>query len=148
MSQWASSGTENTTAHASGEKCATALPTEIQVGKATPIKPKKKGGKTGGTINQSLSLKRRKESAPLVTLTPLTGLLYTAPVPCSRSLSPSTHRSITFAPSTVNSMIFLITSRAMSAATYSNIFKKGEKLKSFVGKKRKGLNIHIQYARS
>lgn len=55
--------------------------------------------------------------APLLTLTPLTALLYTAPVPCSRSLSPSVQRSITFAPSTANSMIFLITSRAISAAT-------------------------------
>jgi hypothetical protein len=129
MSRCALSDNGDTATHASGEKCATALPTEIQVGKAIPkkkerTKKKKKTRRGRKSIRFSSSSTFRERTnqiqpnIPLVTLTPLTGLLYTAPVPWSRSLSPSTHRSITFAPSTANSMIFFITSRAISAAIY------------------------------
>ena len=59
---------------------------------------------------------RIKHNAPFGTFTPLTALLYTAPVPCSSSLSPSTQRSSTFAPSTHSSTSFFITLFTMSAA--------------------------------
>jgi hypothetical protein len=55
---------------------------------------------------------------PLGTLTPLTDLLYTTLVPSSMSLSPSTQRSRTFAPSTVKSTSLLIATLTMSAAAY------------------------------
>ena len=54
--------------------------------------------------------------APLLTFMPLTDLLYTAPVPASMSLSPSTHRSSTFAPSTASDTSFFSTLFTMSAA--------------------------------
>ena len=52
----------------------------------------------------------------MLTFTPLTDLLYTAPVPASMSLSPSTHRSSTFAPSTASDTSFFSTLFTMSAA--------------------------------
>ena len=61
--------------------------------------------------------KKVEKDTPLFTLTPLIGLLKTAPVPRSRSLSPSVQRSITFIPSTDDSMTFLMTSRTISAAS-------------------------------
>lgn len=56
--------------------------------------------------------------APLGTFTPFTALLYTAPVPCSMSLSPSMQRSRTFAPSTESSTSFFIAAWTMSEAAY------------------------------
>lgn len=56
---------------------------------------------------------------PFSTLTPLTALLYTAPVPSSSNLSPSTHRSMIFAPSTSFGTSALMTLFTMSAAAYT-----------------------------
>ena len=76
------------------------------MGKATP----------NVSIAQRIAGRWRKKDTPLVIFIPLTALLYTAPVPCSISLSPSIHRSMTFAPSMINSTSFLVTWLMMSAA--------------------------------
>lgn len=80
---------------------------------------------TGEKINQSSVVWDVEGSAgdkglyePLGTLTPLTDLLYTALVPSSMSLSPSTHRSRTFAPSTDISTSLFAATLTMSAATF------------------------------
>ena len=62
----------------------------------------------------------RAIDVPFGTFTPFTDLLYTAPVPSSRSLSPSTHRSRILAPSTHFSTSFFITLCTISAATYKH----------------------------
>ena len=64
-------------------------------------------------------------SVPLEALTPLTVLLYTAPVASSRSLSPSTQRSMAFTPSTERAMSCFITSFTMSPAV-SEIHERSE----------------------
>lgn len=111
--------------YARGEKCETALLTETDVGNAIPIHHREgNGGKhqhhNENTIKKSVRQREtyQPKDAPLFTLTPLTDLLKTAPVPCSRSLSPSMQRSTTLAPSTDDSITFLITSRTISAASW------------------------------
>jgi hypothetical protein len=69
--------------------------------------------------------------APLGTRTPLTGLLNTAPVPCSISLSPSTQMSMIFAPSTQSSMSFFMTLFTTSAAVYGEKNKERNRRKRF-----------------
>jgi hypothetical protein len=118
--------------HASGEKCATQLFTEMHVGNASPtyrerekIKIKiqspvacgcKVQGGGGFLAGEERETKDSRE--PLETLTPLTDLLYTAPVPSSMNLSPSTQRSSTFAPSTDSSTSLFTATLTMSAAAY------------------------------
>ena len=99
--------------YARGEKWATQLFTDMLVGKAMPAwRNQKVSCMYAGCL--------RVISIPFGTFTPFTDLLYTAPVPSSRSLSPSTHRSRILAPSTHFSTSFFITLCTISAATYEH----------------------------
>ena len=136
--------------HASGEKCATQLFTEMHVGNASPARwgERKTKRKREIKINQfdrqlGFWCRDRAQREPLGTLTPLTDLLYTAPVPSSMSLSPSTQRPRIFAPSTDSSTSLFTAALTMSAAAYHHADAKIRKKKNPDGRGRNPPTLYL-----